>query len=246
MSGHSKWANIRVKKTAQDAKRGKVFTRHARLIEMAARNGGDPVMNPGLRTAIDNAKEDSVPNANIERAIKKGTGELKGEQMQEMIFEAYGPAGTAYIIECLSDNKNRTIANVKNIVSKLGGHVAAANAVAWMFERKGLVTAELPQPNPSAEKIEELELEVIDFGAEDFEAGEGLIRVVTAMNNWTQVRDFLKKNGCTIISAGLSYIPTQRAAVTDATIAKKVEDFIEKIEEDEDVSEVHTNADVHL
>lgn len=243
MSGHSKWANIRVKKTAQDAKRGKVFTRHARLIEMAARSGPDPAMNPGLRTAIENAKEDSVPNANIERAIKKGSGELKGEQMQEMIFEAYGPAGTAYIIECLSDNRNRTIANVKSIIGKHGGRVADGGAVAWMFERKGLVVAELPQPNPPPEKIEELELEIIDFGAEDFAAADGIIRVVTALTDWTGVREFLKKNGCTIISAGLSYIPKQKAAVEEATM-QKVSDFIEKIEEDDDVSEVHTNAEV--
>jgi len=246
MSGHSKWANIRVKKTAQDAKRGKVFTRHARLIEIAARGGGDPAMNPTLRTAIENAKEDSVPNANIERAVKKGMGELKGEQMQEMLFEAYGPAGTAYIVECLSDNRNRTIANVKSSINKHGGHVAEGNAVAWMFERKGLIIAELPQPNPPAEKIEELELEIIDFGAEDFEAANGAIRVVTSMADWGQVRDFLKKNGCAIVSAGLSYIPKQKVPVTDAVTAKKVEDFIEKIEEDEDVSEVHTNAEIQV
>ncbi|MDD4319752.1 MAG: YebC/PmpR family DNA-binding transcriptional regulator [Candidatus Peribacteraceae bacterium] len=246
MSGHSKWANIRVKKTAQDAKRGKVFTRHARLVEMAARGGPDPAMNPSLRTAIENAKEDSVPNANIERAIKKGSGELKGEQMQEMVFEAYGPAGTAYIVECLSDNRNRTIANVKNAISKHGGRVAEGGAVAWMFERKGLVVAELPQPNPPPEKIEELELEVIDFGAEDFAAEDGVIRVATAMTDWPGVRDFLKKNGCTILSAGLSYIPKQKVPVADAAVAEKVASFIETIEEDEDVSEVHTNADIQV
>ena len=244
MSGHSKWANIRVKKTAQDSKRGKVFTRHARLIEIAAKGGGDPVMNPTLRTVIENAKEDSVPNANIERAIKKGTGELKGEQMQEMIFEAYGPAGTAYIVECLSDNRNRTVANVKNVISKNGGHNAENNAVGWMFERKGLVIADLPQPTPSQERIDELELAAIDFGAEEFEAHEGMLRVVTAIGDWTQLRDFLKKNSCKIVSAGLSYIPKQRVALADEAAVKRVSDFIELIEEDEDVSQVHTNADV--
>ena len=141
MSGHSKWANIRVKKTAQDARRGKVFTRHARLIEIAARSGGgDPEMNATLRTAIDNAKIDSVPNANIERAIKKGTGELKGEgQMEELTYEAYGPGGAAFIIECLTDNRARTIANVRSIITRQGGRMAEANAVMWMFERRGLV-----------------------------------------------------------------------------------------------------------
>jgi len=185
-----------------------------------------------------------VPNANIERAIKKGTGELKGEQMQEMVFEAYGPAGTAYIIECLSDNRNRTVANVKNVISKHGGRIAESGAVAWMFERKGLVIAELPQPHPSPEKIEELELEVIDFGAEDFEAADGIISVVTGMTDWTQVREFLKKNGCKILSGGLSFVPKQKVPVKDEETAKKVSDFIEMIEEDEDVSEVHTNAEI--
>jgi YebC/PmpR family DNA-binding regulatory protein len=244
MSGHSKWANIRVRKTAEDAKRGKVFTRHARLIEMAARAGGDPVSNPSLRTAIDNAKEENVPNVNIERAIKKGTGETKGEQMQEMIYEAYGPGGTAYIIECLSDNRNRTVANVKNAVTKHGGRMAESGSVAWMFERKGLIIAELPQPNPPKEKLEELELEIIDFGAEDFEASEGSIRVVTSMGEWPKVREFLKSNGCKIASAGLSYLPKQKAPVSDPAMVEKVQDFIEKIEEDDDVSEVHTNAEI--
>ena len=140
MSGHSKCANIRVKKTAQDAKRGKIFTRHARLIEMAASvGGGDPRSNASLRVAIDNAKEDSVPNDNIERAIKKGTGALKGEAMQEVLYAAYLPGGVACLIECLTDNRNRTTANVKNTVSKHGGNFAETASVQWMFQRKGLV-----------------------------------------------------------------------------------------------------------
>jgi len=248
MSGHSKWANIRVKKTAQDAKRGKVFTRHARLIEIAAREGGgDPISNSTLRNIIDNAKEDSVPNANIERAIKKGTGALKGEQMQEMVFEAYGPGGTAYVIECLSDNKNRTNANVRMIIGKHGGHMAEGGAVAWMFERKGLVVAEPMTAVPvSADHWENLELELIDFGAEDFSVEEGVIRVVTPMTEWNKIRDFLKGKDMKILSGGLSYIAKQKMSVTDAETADKVMDFMEKIEEDEDVSEVHTNAEISL
>ena len=245
MSGHSKWANIRVKKTAQDAKRGKVFTRHARLIEMAARvGGGDPGANPSLRTAIDNAREDNVPNANIERAIKKGSGETKGEQMQEILYEAYGAGGTAYIIECLSDNRNRTAANVKSAIQKHGGRVADGGSVAWMFERKGLVTAEFPAEKYPPAKLEELELEMIDFGAEDFSAGDGVMSVMTAMTDWGRIRDLLKTNGCTILSAGLSFIPKQRVPVADPATAEKVADFIEAIEQDDDVSEVHTNAEL--
>jgi YebC/PmpR family DNA-binding regulatory protein len=244
MSGHSKWANIRVRKGAQDAQRGKVFTRHARLIEMAARSGGgDPVTNAGLRTAIDSAKEDSVPNANIERAIKKGLGELKGEAMQEIIYEAYGPGGTAYVIECLSDNRNRSAANVRMAITKHGGRMADGGSVAWMFERKGTVTAEFdPAAFPPA-KLEELELELIDFGAEDFSAGEGTLRVTTSMTEWTKLRDFLKAQGCKILSAGLSFVPKQRVPVDEAT-AGQVMAFMEAIEEDDDVSEVHTNAEI--
>jgi YebC/PmpR family DNA-binding regulatory protein len=243
MSGHSKWANIRVKKTAQDAKRGKIFTRHARLIEIAARAGGDdPRTNSSLRSAIENAKAESVPNDNIERAIKKGTGAGKGEAMQEIIYEAYGPGGTAYVIECLSDNRNRTIANVKNVLAKNGGRFAEGGSVAWMFERKGLVVGDMKN---SAKKLEDLELELIDFGAEDVSAGEGIVRVVTAATNWTKVRDFLKQNGAEILSAGLSFIPKQKVDVTDEETAKKIHDFIDAIEEDDDVSEVHTNAVIH-
>lgn len=241
MSGHSKWANIRVKKTAQDAKRGKVFTRHARLVEIAARaGGGDPGTNPTLRTAIENAKEDSVPNANIERAIQKGTGALKGEAMREMVYEAYGPAGTAYIIECLSDNRNRTIANVKLLIGKHGGRMAEGNAVAWMFERKGLVIAELS----AGISVDDLELELIDLGAEDFAVEGNVIRVVTSMTGWAKVRDALKRKGCVIDSAGLSYVPKQKVPVTDAATADRVARFIEALEEDDDVSEIHTNAEV--
>ncbi len=243
MSGHSKWANIRVKKTAQDARRGKVFTRHARLIQIAAQRGGDPATNTTLRLAVENAKADSVPTANIDRAIKKGSGALKGEgQMEEVVYEAYGPAGTAYIIECLSDNRNRTAANVRTAVQKHGGHLAEGGAVAWMFERKGLVVAE--RPGTVTQSLEELELELIDFGADDIQEEEKILRVVTSVSDWKPISEFLKKNGWTILSAGLSYIPKQMAPVADEATAKKVHDFIEIIEEDDDVSEVHTNADL--
>ncbi len=242
MSGHSKWANIRVRKGAQDAKRGKAYTRHARLIQIAAQRGGDPATNTALRLAIDNAKADSVPNANIDRAIKKGTGELKGEgQMEEILYEAYGPAGTAYIIECLSDNRNRTASNVRTAIQKHGGRVADGGSVAWMFERKGLVVAE--RPETATQSLEELELELIDFGADDIAEQDKVLRVVTSVTNWKPVADFLKKNGWSVLSAGLSYIPKQKAPIADEATAEKVHAFMEVIEEDEDVSEVHTNAD---
>lgn len=245
MSGHSKWANIRVRKGAQDAKRGKVYTKHAKLIEIAAQRGGDPVSNAALRSAIEVAKADNVPNANIERAIKKGTGELKGERMEEIVLAALGPAGVACLIECHSDNRNRTIANVKTIINKHGGSWTESSSVLWMFEHKGQVTA-VRAAVPGRDEIEQLELELIDFGAEDFAYEDGVLRVVTSMQNWSQIRDFLKTKGWEISSAGLAYIPTQKVSITDTATAEKLASFLDALEEDDDVSEVHTNAEVVL
>ena len=243
MSGHSKWANIRVKKTAQDAKRGKVFTRHARLIEIVARTGGgDVTSNAALRSAIDNAKSESVPNANIERAIKKGTGELKGEAMQVVVYEAYGPAGAAFIIECLTDNKNRTLSNVKMILSKNGGRFAENGSVMWMFQRAGVIAARSEKLEVNSEKfLEELELELIDKGADDFDVSGDHLQVMTDMTHWVGVRDFLQAQGFEIESAGLQFVAKQTAPV-DAATFEKVHALMDLLEEDDDVSEVHTNA----
>lgn len=238
MSGHSKWHNIRVKKMASDARKGKVNTRHAKLIEIAAQRGGDPTMNASLRTAIDNAKADNVPNANIERAIQKGTGELKGERMEEVVYAAMGPANTAYLVECLTDNKNRTLSNLKMVFGKNGGSFVESSSVAWMFERKGVVTAK------PATHSDDLELELIDAGAQDIDASGETLDVTTDVASWAKVRDLLKAKGMEIVSAGLKYVPTQKAAVADAETAKKVMHLMEAIEEDDDVSEVHTNADL--
>lgn len=241
MSGHSKWHNIRVRKQATDAKKGKVYTKYARLIEIAAREGGgDPGKNTKLRGLIDNAKAESVPNANIERAIKKGTGELKGDAMQEITYEAYGPGGTAFIIECLTDNKNRTLGNVKTILSKNGGRFAESGSVSWMFGRKGVVLAN-GKLKMDTEKFAEVELQLIDAGAEDIQIDTDSIRVTSDMTSWSQVRDVLKSAECEIESAGLEYVPSQTAPLSDAELTS-VSDLIDKLEEDDDVSTVHTNA----
>lgn len=243
MSGHSKWANIRVKKTAQDARRGKVFTRHAKMIEIAAQRGGDPATNAGLRTAIDNAKADSVPNMNIERAIKKGTGDLKGERMEEVLYAAMGPGNVACVIECLTDNKNRTIANVKMAISKNGGSFVESSSVLWQFKRAGLVSGQMADDRGQINK-ESLELQLIDAGAEDIDWDEKTITVTTDAASWTQVRDILQSHGCEILSAGLKYVPTQKMDVQDSETAAKLMTFIDAVEEDDDVSEVHTNAKI--
>lgn len=243
MSGHSKWHNIRVRKMASDAKKGKAYTKYARLIEIASREGGpDPVKNTKLRTLIDAAKAESVPNANIERAIKKGSGELKGEAMQEVVYEAYGPSGSAFIIECLTDNRNRSLSNVKLILGKNGGRFAESGSVMWMFERRGVVVARNEKLTVNNEKfLEELELELIDKGADDFDVSEDHMQVMSDMTHWAGVRDFLITKGFTIDSAGLQYVAKQTAPV-DTQAMQKIEELIAALEEDDDVSEVHTNA----
>ena len=242
MSGHSKWHNIRVKKMATDAKRGKTYTKYARLIEIAAREGGgDPTSNIRLRTLIDSAKAESVPNANIERAIKKGTGELKGDAMQEVIYEGYGPGGVAFIIECLTDNKNRTLSNVRLILSKHGGRFAESGSVMWMFERKGVVLGKNAQCITNNKKLENVELQLIDLGAEDFECSGDHVRVLSDGHAWTNIRDFLKEQGCEIASAGLQYLAKQTVPVDPLTL-EKVHAISDALEDDDDVSEVHTNA----
>jgi YebC/PmpR family DNA-binding regulatory protein len=239
MSGHSKWSTIKHKKGAADAKRGKIFTKHAKLIEIAAREGGGGELetNSALKTAVDNAKQENVPNANIERAIKKGTGELKGEATVGVVYECYGPGGIACIIECLTDNKNRTLANVRSSLEKKGGKWAESGSVAFMFERKGIVVAQ-------GAMNEDLELALIDAGAENITEEEGFITVTTDLTMWTNARDALKAAGLEVKESGLKYVASQDVEITDPEIAQKVLNLIDAIEEDEDVSEVHTNADI--
>jgi len=239
MSGHSKWASIKHKKGAADAKRGKIFTRHAKLIEITAREGGsgDPVMNASLKTAIENAKAENVPNTNIDRAIKKGTGELKGEQTVAVTYEAYAPGGAACIIECLTDNRNRTLSSVRSTIEKRGGKWAESGSVSFMFDRKGVVIA---KGNVS----DDVELALIDAGAEDIEVSGDIISVTTNAKQWGKVRNVLKEMGLTVQEAGLKYVAKQEVEITDVESAKKLMAFVEVIEEDEDVSEVHTNANI--
>ena len=239
MSGHSKWASIKHKKGAADAKRGKIFTRHAKLIEIAAREGGsgDVNMNAALKTAVENAKAENVPNANIDRAIKKGTGELKGEETVSITYEAYGPGSTACIIECLTDNKNRTLSNVRSTIEKKGGKWAESGSVMFMFDRKGVVLAR-------GSIDDETELGLIDAGAEDIEISDDIINITTDASSWPKVRDALKEAGCEIEESGLKYVAKQASDIEDANTAQKLLNFIEELELDEDVSEVHTNANI--
>jgi YebC/PmpR family DNA-binding regulatory protein len=240
MSGHSKWHNIRVRKTATDARKGKVYTKYARLIEIAAREGGgDLSSNVRLRTLVDSAKSESVPNANIDRAIKKGTGELKGEAMQEVMYEGYGPNGAALLIECLTDNRNRSLTAVKTALSKNGGRFAENGSVLWMFERKGIIFTE--KLSLTQDALDTLELELIDHGVEDCTVLNDSLEITTAMTHLADAREFLKTKNIMITSADLQYIPKQTAPL-DADSLSKLTELIDILEENDDVSEVHTNA----
>jgi len=240
MSGHSKWHSIKHKKGIADAKRGKIFTRHANLITISARSGGDPEMNPGLRLTIDNAKKDNVPNANIEKAIKRGTGELKdGAEICEVTYEGYGPGGTAIIVECLTDNKNRTFTNVRTVFGKRGGNLGNSGSVAWMFDRKGVITV-----NVAGKNRDEVELEMIDAGAEDLEMDEDFIHVYTAPTELSMVGEKLKAAGYDLEKSELALIPNQTVEVTDEATAQKVLDFVEALDDDMDVSNVSGNFDI--
>lgn len=240
MSGHSKWHSIKHKKGAADAKRGKIFTKHARLITIAARSGGDPDMNPGLRAAIDNAKAENVPNDNIDRAIKKGSGEDKDAAiLHEVMYEAYGPNGIAIIVTAITDNKNRTLTNVRTILSKNGGNMGESGSVAYMFNFKGYFVVD-----PGGKDAEELQLEMIEMGATDFKMDGNLIEVFCEPSDFAAVRSKLNEAGIKVESASLSYIPDNTVEITDEKVAEKILKLIDKIEEDDDVSDVYSNFDI--
>ena len=237
MSGHSKWSTIKRAKGVTDAARGKKFTRHAKNIELAAREGGgDPAMNATLASAIENSRADNFPKENIERSIKKGTGELAGQKIEEKIYEGYGPGGVAFLIRTLTDNPNRTVANVRHLLSKGGGKMAESGSVAFQFEKKGVITL--------AENSEAAELAAIEAGADDLEkAGEFLI-IKTAPQKLMEVRKNLADKNLKIESAELTFEPTNEIKVEDSETARKILNLVEALEEDEDIDSVAANFDI--
>jgi len=240
MSGHSKWHSIKHKKGAADAIRGKVFTRHANLITIAARNGGDPEMNPSLRLAIDNAKKDNVPSANIDKAIKRGTGEDKdAAQIEEVTYEGYGPEGVAVIVECLTENTNRTYTNMRTIFNKQGGNLGNSGSVAWMFDRKGVISVSLQGTDADA-----IELAAIDAGASDIEREDENIHIYTDPNELSTVSEKLKSAGIQAEKAEVQLVPNQWVEVKDESTARKILNFMEALDDDQDVSDVSSNFDI--
>jgi YebC/PmpR family DNA-binding regulatory protein len=239
MSGHSKWSTIKHKKAAEDAKRGKLFTRLAREIAIAAREGGgDPEMNFRLRLAVDKAKSANMPKDNIERAIKRGTGELKGAELVEILYEGYAPHGVALLVQVLTDNRNRTVSDLRAVLTRHGGNMAEAGAVTWQFDRKGYITLE-----PNGTDAEEVFDVAVEAGAEDVVFGDDLIEVYVDLDHFQPVQERLEANGLKPDSAELSMIP-KTTLTLDQKKTFKVMGVIEELEDLDDVQQVYSNLDI--
>ena len=240
MSGHSKWHSIKHAKGAADAARGKLFARLARQIEVAARSGGGDVeANPTLRTMVQKARDASMPKDNIERAIKRGTGELEGVTYEEVNYEGYAPNGVAVFVETLTDNRNRTGAEVKNVFTRNGGSLAEPGAVSWQFERKGVII--LAKDSTSED---DLMLVALDAGAEDIEDDGDTWHVTTPATELAAVRGALEEAGIAFTSADLTMLPQQSVPLGDAGAAKQVLRVIDALEEHDDVQNVYANFDI--
>ncbi len=239
MSGHSKWASIRHKKGAVDAKRGKIFSKLIKEITVAARlGGGDPEGNPRLRVAIQAAKAQNMPKDNIARAIKKGTGELAGTSYEEYNYEAYGPGGVALMMNCLTDNRNRTIADIKHIFERHGGNLGEPGCVSWIFEKKGLVVFE--KNSVEEEKLLDLALEA---GAEDIKESETQFEILTDPADFESIKKAFDDQGLSYSVAEISMIP-QNTVKLEGRDAERVLSLMEALEENDDISHVYANFDI--
>lgn len=239
MAGHSKWKQIKRKKAITDAKRASSWTKVIREITIAAKSGGgDPAGNPRLRTAIDAAKAVNMPNENIDRAVKKGTGELEGSSYEEVTYEGYGPGGAAIFIEGSTDNANRTVADIRHALSRNGGNLGASGSVAWMFDRRGQIYLDVAA-HPDEDAVLEAALEA---GAEDFAREDDQYLVSTSPTSFHAVQDQLRERGFTIASAELAMVPKNEVKVEGADLEKLLR-LIEALEELDDVAQVFSNFD---
>lgn len=239
MSGHNKWSTIKHKKGKADAARGRIFSRLVKEISVAARQGGgDPEMNPRLRVAVDTARSQNMPNDNIERAIKRGTGELEGVTYEEMVYEAYGPGGVAIIIEVLTDNKNRSAAEIRHLLTKGGGSLGSKNSVAYLFNRQGQIT--IDAGNHSEDDVLEAGLEA---GLEDVQVQDDLIIATTAPDDVFEVKKALEGAGITVDSAEVTKVPSNTVFL-EGKDAEKAMKLLESLEEHDDVQALHSNFDM--
>jgi YebC/PmpR family DNA-binding regulatory protein len=240
MSGHSKWATIKHKKGALDAKRGATFTKLIKELTVAAKNGGgNPDSNPRLRTVLQKAKEANMPADNIDRAIKKGTGELPGVIYEEISYEGYGPGGVAILIELLTDNKNRTASEIRNVLEKKGGNMSGAGSVAWQFHKKGLIVVK-----KDAMDEEKLMTLVLDAGASDFVVSGEVYEITTEPQDFEKVKKAVTDAGLKPESAEVTRIPQATVKVTALNEARSIMGLIEALEEHEDVQNVYANFDI--
>lgn len=239
MSGHSKWSSIKHKKGAADAKRGKVFTKLIKEITVAARmGGGDPNANPRLRAAIQAAKDENMPKDNLERAIKKGTGELEGQNYEEITYEGYGPGGAAVLIESLTDNKNRAVAEIRHIFSKCSGNLGENGCVGWMFEKKGYIVTE-----KEAVDEEALMETAIEAGAEDVLEDGSNFEIITETGDFDQVKEAIVNASIPYIVAEITMLP-QSTTSLEGKEAEKMVRLMEMLDDCDDVQKVYTNADI--
>lgn len=239
MSGHSKWSTIKHKKAAKDAKRGKLFTKFIKEITVAARmGGGDLTSNPRLRTAVQTARDNSMPNENIERAIKKGTGELEGVSYEEVSYEGYGPGGAAFLVQVLTDNRNRTVSDIRRMFNKHGGSLGETGCVAWMFDNKGLIVV-------SKEAVEEEELLALalEAGAEDMTESDDVFEIVTQPEDFAAVRESLENGKIPMASAEVAMIPKTTTALGGKE-AEQTLSLTEELEDHDDIQSVAANFDI--
>ncbi len=237
MAGHNKWSTIKNKKGKEDAKRGKIFTKLARMIIVAVKEGGpDPEYNASLKTAIEKAKAENMPNDNIERALKKAAGDSESDNFEEVIYEGYGPEGTAVMVSCLTDNRNRTASEVRHAFDKYGGNLGQTGSVSYMFERKGLLVMD-------GESIdeEEMMMEALEAGAEDFTSEDGIFEIITSTEDFSIVRDNLLENGREFIKAELYYIPSNYNDINSDDNIKNMEKLIDILDDNDDVQDVYHN-----
>jgi len=240
MAGHSKWANIKRRKSAVDAKKGKIFTKIGREIAVAVREGGpDPTTNSKLRDVIAKAKANNMPNDTIERSIKKAAGEADGANYEEITYEGYGPSGVAVIVETMTDNKNRTAGDMRHYFDKFGGNLGANGCVSWMFDKKGLIVIE----NDGKIDEDQLMMDALDAGAEDFNTEDEYYEIITSPEDFSTVREALEAKGYTFASAEVTMIPQSTVTLNEED-AIKMRKLIDHLEDNDDVQNVYHNWDM--
>lgn len=242
MAGHSKWKNIQHRKGKQDAQRGKLFNRLTKEIFVAVRNGGgdDPETNIRLRAAIQKARQNNMPNSNIDNAIKKAAGNVEGVNYDEIVYEGYGPSGVAVMVECLTDNRNRSAAEVRHIFAKNGGNLGESGCVSYLFTSKGVITLTLAN---IALDEEELMMEVLDAGAEDLDVEDGIAEITTAPSDLERVKQHFEQNGIAYDTADISFVPATTVALAGDDASKMLK-LMEALEDFDDVQDVHANFDI--